>query len=73
MWNLASLHLETMLVFVQLRCMVCARHNIGSNIILDALDGTTKVTRLKWKHVSVLSAIVLILTQDRCIFASNIP
>ena len=24
------------------------------------------VTRLKWKHVLVLSDIVLILTQDRC-------
>ena len=24
------------------------------------------MTRLKWKHISVLSKIVLILTQDRC-------
>jgi hypothetical protein len=27
---------------VQDRCMVCARHNIGSKIILDALDVTTR-------------------------------
>ena len=24
------------------RCMVCARRTIGSKIILDALDGTTR-------------------------------
>ena len=29
------------LVSIQDRCMVCARHTIGSEIILDALDGTT--------------------------------
>jgi hypothetical protein len=27
---------------VQDRCMVCARHTIGSEIILDALDVTTR-------------------------------
>ena len=35
MWNLASFHLVTVLVSVQDRCMVCARHTIGSEIILD--------------------------------------
>jgi hypothetical protein len=29
-------------VSVQDRCMVCARHTIGSEIILDALDGATR-------------------------------
>ena len=29
---------------VQHRCMVRARHTTGSEIILDALDGTTKAT-----------------------------
>ena len=38
MWNLASLCVETVLVLVQDRCMVCARRTIGSQIILDALD-----------------------------------
>ena len=35
-WNLASFHLETVLVLVQYRCMVPARHTIGLEIILDA-------------------------------------
>ena len=35
MWNLTSFLLETVLVPVQLRCMVCARHTIGLEIILD--------------------------------------
>jgi hypothetical protein len=30
------------LVSVQDRCMVCARRTMGSEIILDALDGTTR-------------------------------
>ena len=33
-WNLASFHLETVLVSVQDRCMVCTRHTIGSEIVL---------------------------------------
>ena len=32
-WNLASVNLETVLVLVQDRCMVCARRTIGSEII----------------------------------------
>ena len=39
MRNLASFRLETMLVSVQDRCMVCARRTIGSEIVLDAPDG----------------------------------
>ena len=42
MWNLTSFHLETVLVSVQDRCMVCARRTIGSEIILNAPDGTTR-------------------------------
>ena len=37
MWNLTSFHLETVLVSVQERCMVCARRTIGSEIILEHL------------------------------------
>ena len=37
-WILASFCLETVLVSVQDRCMVFARHATGSEIILDALD-----------------------------------
>ena len=36
MWNLIFIHLEIELVSVQDRFMVCAKHTIGSEIILDA-------------------------------------
>ena len=35
-----SVRLEMVLVLVQDRCMVCAEHTIGLEIILDAPDGT---------------------------------
>ena len=35
-----SVRLEMVLVLVQDRCTVCAKHTIGSDIILDAPDGT---------------------------------
>ena len=41
MWNLTSFLMEIVLVSVQDWCMVCARRNIGSEIVLDTLDGTT--------------------------------
>ena len=41
MWNLTSFHLETLLVSVKDRCLVCARCTIGLQIILNAPDGTT--------------------------------
>jgi hypothetical protein len=42
MWKLCSFHLEIVLVPVQYRYTVCARRTIGSEIILDAPDGTTR-------------------------------
>ena len=39
-WNLVSVRLDIVLVLVQDRCTVCAIHTIGSEIILDAPDGT---------------------------------
>jgi hypothetical protein len=36
-WNLVSVRLETVFESVQDRCMVCAKHTIGSEIILDIL------------------------------------
>ena len=42
MWNLISVRLETVLVLVQDKYMVCAKHTIGSEIILDAADGTPR-------------------------------
>jgi hypothetical protein len=42
MWNLVSVHFEMVLVSVQYRCMVWAERTIGSEIILDAPDGTPR-------------------------------
>jgi hypothetical protein len=42
MWNLILVRLETMLVSVQDRGMVCTEHTIGIEIILDALGGTPR-------------------------------
>jgi hypothetical protein len=42
MANLVSVHLETVLVSVQDRCMVCAKHTIGLEIILEEADGTPR-------------------------------
>ena len=39
-WRLILVHLEIVLVSVQDRCTVCATCTIGSEIILDASDGT---------------------------------
>ena len=37
-----SVRLEMVLVLVQDRCTVCAKRNIGSDIVLDAPDGTPR-------------------------------
>jgi hypothetical protein len=42
MWNLTSFSLEIVLVSVHVRCTVCAKHTIGSEIILDALNDTPR-------------------------------
>jgi hypothetical protein len=39
-WNLILVRLVTVLVSVQDRCTVCAKHTIGLEIILDAPDET---------------------------------
>ena len=36
-WNLVLVSWETMLVSVQDRCTVCAKHTIGSEIVLDIM------------------------------------
>jgi hypothetical protein len=60
MWNLISVHLETVFVSVQDRCTVCAKHTIASEIVLNAPDAAPR-----WMLVSVCLEIVLFLTQDR--------
>ena len=37
-----SVCLEMVLVLVQDRCTVCAKHTIGLDIVLDAPDGTPR-------------------------------
>ena len=54
MCNLLSFYLETVLVSVQDRCMVCARRTIGSEIVLDAPDGTTSNEALVEAHFGPL-------------------
>ena len=36
LWNLVSVHLEIVLVSVQDRCTVCAKHTIGLDIVSNA-------------------------------------
>jgi hypothetical protein len=42
MWNLVLVHLDILLVPVQDRCMFCAKHTVGSEIVLDPPDGTPR-------------------------------
>ena len=39
-WKLVSVCLEIVLILTQDRCTVCVERTIGSEIVLDAPDGT---------------------------------
>ena len=41
-WKLVFVCLEVVLIFTQDRCMVCVERTIGSEIVLDALDGNPR-------------------------------
>ena len=41
-WKLVSVCLEVVLILMQDRVVVCAKRNIGSEIILNAPDGTPR-------------------------------
>jgi hypothetical protein len=41
-WNLILVRLETILVSVQHKCTVYAKHTIGSEVILDSPKGTPR-------------------------------
>jgi hypothetical protein len=41
-WKLDSIHLDTVLILIQDTCIVCAERTVGSEIILDAPDGTPR-------------------------------
>jgi hypothetical protein len=40
--ELCSVHVEIVLILTQDRCKICAKHTIGLEIVLDALDGTPR-------------------------------
>jgi hypothetical protein len=42
MWSLVLVRLETLLVSVLDRCMVCDKRTIGLENVLDAPDGTSR-------------------------------
>jgi hypothetical protein len=41
-WKLDSVHLEIVLILMQDRCSVFAKQTTGSEIILEAVDVTTR-------------------------------
>jgi hypothetical protein len=41
-WMLDLVNLEIVVILMQDWCTICAEHTIGSEIVLDALDGTTR-------------------------------
>ena len=60
-----SVRSEMALVLVQDRCTVCAERTIGSDIILDAPDGTPgDVGHVESRSVRL--EMVLVSVQDRC-------
>jgi len=57
-WKLVSVHLEIWLIFKQDKCMFCAERSIGSEIILDAPDGTPRDVGLVECHSSPFRDVV---------------
>jgi hypothetical protein len=41
-WKLDSVHLEIVLILTQDGCTVCAKRTVGSEIVLDTPDGTSR-------------------------------
>ena len=70
MWNLASFGLETVLVSVQDRCMICARRTIGS-FWTQSMEPLGDEAQVEARFG--LSDIVLILSKIGARFSSNVP
>jgi hypothetical protein len=51
-WKLASVSLEIVLISMQDRCTVCAKHAIGPKIVRYT-RWNSKVTCVKWKFILV--------------------
>ena len=66
-----SLRLEMVLVLVQDWCTVCAKHTIGTEIVLDALDGTPRCRDSSGSSFSVRLETVLNMTLDRCMICAK--
>jgi hypothetical protein len=64
MLNLVSFYLEAVLVSVQDRFTVCVERNIGSDIILDTLDGTPRLW-VMWNLTCLHLGTMLVSVQDR--------
>jgi hypothetical protein len=59
-----------MLILTQDSCVVCAEHTIGSEIILDAPDGTHGEW-VMWNLVLVRLETVLVSVQYRCMVCTE--
>jgi hypothetical protein len=70
MSKLVLFHLEIVLILTQDGCTVCTECTIGSEIILDAPDGTP---RCRGSANLVLDPLelVLVLVQDRCMVCTK--
>jgi hypothetical protein len=53
-------------VSVQDRCMFCSECTVGSEIVLDASDGTPSLKGSRGSSIRSVLEIVQILMQDRC-------
>ena len=72
-WKLVSVCLEIVLILTQDRYMVCAKRTIDSEIVLNARDGKLLGDLGHVESRSVYLETVLVLVQDRCTLAPNIP
>jgi hypothetical protein len=52
MWNLVSVRLEMVLVSMQDRCTACAKCTTGTEIVLDAPNGTPTFEAQEEAHFS---------------------
>jgi hypothetical protein len=65
-WKLDSFFLDKVLTLTLDSCTVCAKHTMGSKIILDAPDGTLGEW-VRCNLVFVRLEIVLVSMQYRCV------
>jgi hypothetical protein len=65
-WKLDYVRLEIVLLLMQDWCSVCVERTVGSEIVLEAPDGTPKGTWVMWNLVSIYFETVLASVQDRC-------